>query len=91
MLEHVIKHRILLVILFFICQVVWMFSNYSILDLAELPIPVATSLFFLMSFWILLLLDMIKNNIFNKTFWIISMFVMPWLAPAFYLFQRKRR
>ncbi|WP_156877185.1 PLDc N-terminal domain-containing protein [Salinimicrobium terrae] len=26
----------------------------------------------------------------NKTFWLISMLLVPWLAPIIYLFQRKK-
>ncbi|PCI09743.1 MAG: hypothetical protein COB73_04835 [Flavobacteriaceae bacterium] len=40
--------------------------------------------------WILILIDMIKNKIYNKTFWIITMFVMPFISIVFYIFQRDK-
>ena len=42
------------------------------------------------STWIIILSDMVKNKIYNKTFWIISMFIIPTLAAVFYLVQRKK-
>ena len=44
----------------------------------------------LFSSWIIILSDMIKTKIFNKTFWIMSMFIMPGIAQFFYLIQREK-
>lgn len=46
---------------------------------------------FLFGFWLILLFDMIASQVHNKSFWLISMLVLPFFAPAFYLFQRKKR
>ena len=47
-------------------------------------------LVFTFSSWVILLSDMVKSKIYNKTFWIISMFLMPSIASIFYLIQRNR-
>lgn len=41
-------------------------------------------------FWFLLLGDMLRSKIKDKMFWVVSMFLMPFLAPVIYLFQKKR-
>ena len=33
---------------------------------------------------------MVKNKIYNKTFWIITMFILPNIAIIFYLIQRNK-
>ncbi|HLW15557.1 MAG TPA: hypothetical protein VKX30_08685 [Flavobacteriaceae bacterium] len=53
-------------------------------------IYVLTGLVFTFSSWVILLSDMVKRDIYNKTFWIISMFLMPSIASIFYLIQRNR-
>src|SRR5690625_1482070 len=42
------------------------------------------------SAWVILMSDMVKNQIYKKSFWILSMFILPTIAPIFYLIQRKR-
>jgi membrane protease YdiL (CAAX protease family) len=90
MMDFLIKYRIPVAIGFFVCQFVWMLGNYSLFELDNLNFAAGLSLLFLVSFWMFLLTDMMRKKIFNKTFWLISMLVMPYLAPAVYLFQRKK-
>ena len=40
--------------------------------------------------WLVILLDMIKHNIYNKIFWIISMFILGAITPYFYLIMRSK-
>ena len=40
--------------------------------------------------WIIILSDMTKNKIYRKSFWILTMFIMPTIAPIFYLIQRNK-
>lgn len=47
-------------------------------------------LMMIFSAWIILLSDMVKNKIYKKSFWVISMFILPTISPIFYLIQRKR-
>ena len=58
----------------------WEFSQFFL--------TVGLMLFF--STWIIILSDMVKNKIYNKTFWIVTMFIMPTIATIFYLIQRNK-
>ncbi len=40
--------------------------------------------------WLLILSDMIRNRIYNKAFWIVTMFIIPGISSIFYLIQRER-
>ena len=40
--------------------------------------------------WVIIVRDMIFNTIYNKRFWIISMFILPHVSAVIYLFQRDR-
>lgn len=42
------------------------------------------------STWVIILSDMAKNRIYNKTFWILTMFIMPFISIIFYLIQRNK-
>ena len=90
MMGFLIKYRIAVIILFFLFQFTWMSSKSSLLALEEMGLLGWFSLLFLLFFWLFLLLDMIRMEIYNKTFWLFSMLIFPWLAPAVYLFQRKK-
>lgn len=58
----------------------WEFSQFFL--------TVGLMLFF--STWIIILSDMVKNKIYSKTFWIMTMFIMPFIATFFYLIQRNK-
>jgi hypothetical protein len=58
----------------------WEFSQFFL--------AIGLMLFF--STWIIVLSDMVKNKIYNKTFWIVTMFIMPTISAIFYLIQRNR-
>lgn len=47
-------------------------------------------LMMLFSSWVIILDDMVKHKIYNKTFWILTMFIMPSVSIIIYMFQRKR-
>ncbi len=89
-IESFIRYRIPVVLVFFLLQFVWFFENESLVELESTGIIGWISLIALFFFWLLVLIDMALTKIFNRTFWLISMFVFPWLAPAVYLFQRKK-
>lgn len=40
-------------------------------------------------FWIIFLVDIIRSNIRDKSFWILSMIVMPTVAQIFYVSRKK--
>ncbi len=47
-------------------------------------------LMFFFSAWIIIFSEMVRNKIYNKTFWVMTMFIMPWIAIILYLIQRKK-
>lgn len=55
-------------------------------EFLQVFLTIGLMLFF--STWIIVLSDMVKNKIYNRTFWILTMFIMPTFAPIFYLIQR---
>jgi len=57
-------------------------------DYAHFLLTVGLMLFF--STWVIILSDMIKNKIHNKTFWIVTMFIIPSISTIFYLIQRNK-
>lgn len=57
-------------------------------EFSQIILTIALMLFF--STWIIILSDMVKNKIYNKTFWIMTMFILPFISPIFYLIQRNR-
>lgn len=88
-MEQLRQYRIPISILFFLLQFYWGFMERTIFE----PVPTLNfwlPLVLLFSLWFFLLVDMIRTRIYHKTFWIASMFLLPWLAPVFYLFQRKK-
>ncbi|WP_205602134.1 PLDc N-terminal domain-containing protein, partial [Cyclobacterium jeungdonense] len=57
-------------------------------EFPQLFLTVGLMLFF--STWIIILSDMVKNKIYNKAFWILTMFIMPAITTIFYLIQRNK-
>ncbi len=57
-------------------------------EYSQIYLTIGLMIFF--STWIIVLSDMSKNEIYNKTFWILSMFYLPSIAPIFYLIQRNK-
>jgi len=58
----------------------WEFSQFFL--------TIGLMLFF--STWVIILSDMVKNKIYNRTFWILTMLIIPFIATIFYLIQRNR-
>lgn len=40
--------------------------------------------------WIIIFSDMVRSRIYNRTFWILIMFIIPWIAMIVYMIQRNR-
>lgn len=57
-------------------------------EFSQIFLTVGLMLFF--TTWIIIFSDMVKNKIYNKTFWIMIMFLMPFLSTIFYLLQRSK-
>jgi len=64
------------------------FAQVHEMDSAHFFLSVALVLFF--SSWIVILSDLVKQRVFNKSFWILAMFITPSIAMVFYVFMRNR-
>jgi hypothetical protein len=47
-------------------------------------------LMLLFSTWIIVMGDLLRNRIYNKTFWVVMMIIMPAIAALFYMIQRDK-
>jgi hypothetical protein len=43
-----------------------------------------------LSTWLIVFLDMSRQKIYQKNFWVFSLFILPTLSPFMYLLQRQR-
>ena len=89
MIGIILKNKLLYSILFYLF---WGGSFYaSIFNLDEEATEILKWIlrFLIFLFWLPLLLDMIKTEIRDKVFWILSMFLLPFFAPVVYIFRRK--
>ncbi|WP_445458564.1 GldL-related protein [Flavobacterium sp. HNIBRBA15423] len=57
-------------------------------EFSQIFLTVGLTVFF--TTWIIMLSDMIKNKIHNKTFWVLTMFIIPTIAIILYLIQRNK-
>ena len=71
-----------------ILTIVSAFAKTQQWEFSQLLFTSALILFF--SVWIIVISDMLKNKIYNKTFWIMSIFIIPFITPIFYLIQRDK-
>ena len=78
----------ILVIGNFLLTIFGAFAKIQHWEFSQILLPVGLMLFF--STWIIILSDMVKNKIYNKTFWVMTMFIMPSIATILYLIQRNK-
>lgn len=64
------------------------FAKIQHWEYSQILLTIGLMLFF--STWVIILSDMVKNKIYNKTFWIMTMFIMPSIATIFYMIQRNK-
>lgn len=64
------------------------FAKIQHWDYSQILLTIGLMLFF--STWVIILSDMVKNKIYNKPFWIMTMFIMPSIATIFYMIQRNK-
>ncbi len=78
---------------------VWLLMAFSIFFLAEgfyldneiyhtVFISLGLMLFFII--WLIIFIDMLNHPIYNKTFWLISIFILPYISVLIYLFLRNK-
>ncbi len=89
MMELFVRYRIVISILFYILWGASFFARVLGLDenSSEIMIWISNAILFI--FWLIILVDMIQKEIKDKTFWILSMFLIVFFAPIIYLFRRK--
>jgi hypothetical protein len=78
----------LLVIGNFLLTIVGALAKIQDWEFYQIFLTVGLTVFF--TTWIIMLSDMIKNKIHNKTFWVLTMFILPTIAIIFYLIQRNK-
>ena len=83
-----IKTVWVLVIGNFLLTIIGAFAKIQQWEFSQILLTVGLMLFF--STWVIILSDMVKNKIYNKTFWILTMFIMPTISTVFYLIQRNK-
>lgn len=64
------------------------FAKIQHWEYSQIVLTIGLMLFF--STWVIILSDMVKNKIYNKTFWIMTIFIMPSIATIFYMIQRNK-
>lgn len=57
-------------------------------EFSQIMLMFGLMLFF--STWIIVLSDIVKSKIYNKAFWVLTMFIFPSIAPIFYMVRRNR-
>jgi hypothetical protein len=72
----------------FLLTIIYVFVKIQHWEFSQILFTVGLMLFF--STWIIIISDMVKNKIYNKTFWIMTMFILPTIATIFYMFQRNK-
>lgn len=83
-----IKTVWVLVIGNFILTLVGAFAKIQHWEFSQILLSMGLMLFF--STWIIILSDMVKSKIYHKTFWILTLFIMPSISTIFYLIQRNK-
>ena len=90
MMRTFIKYRVLVSVIFYILWGSDFVTNVLDLNKETSSFINWTTVAILFIFWLFILIDMIKQNLKDKTFWILSMLFVPFFAPVVYLFRRKK-
>jgi hypothetical protein len=64
------------------------FADSQSLLLSEQILSIGGTLFF--SSWVIVMLELVNNKVYNRTFWILSMIFLAPFAMIFYLIQREK-
>lgn len=89
MIQTFVKYRVLVSIFFYLLWGSDFFANVLNLGEANSDFLNWTARGILFVFWFIILVDMIKQKLKDKSFWILSMFLLSFFAPIVYLFRRK--
>ena len=89
MIKLILKNKLLFSILFYMF---WGGSFYAtVFNLGDesTEILIWSLRFLIFLCWLIIFLDMLQTRFRDKTFWILSMFLLPFFAPVIYIFRRK--
>ncbi|MDA3909883.1 MAG: hypothetical protein PF448_00825 [Bacteroidales bacterium] len=88
--DYKLNHKVvsLLVIGHIVFMLLGIFAQIYEMDSAHFFLSAAITFFF--SSWLIILSDLVKQKVFNKSFWILAMFITPSIAMVSYIFMRNR-
>lgn len=90
MIQILLKYKIAAAILFFVLLGVFLYTQPTFTRMEEAGFIAWTSLIFLLLFWAIVIIDIFQSDIYRKGLWLFAMFILPYLTPVYYLFQRNR-
>lgn len=88
--NYTLNHKVVLFLVLghFLFGILGAFAQIHEMDSAHFFWSAGITFFF--SSWIIIISDIVKQRVFNKSFWIVAMFITPSLAMLFYIFMRNR-
>lgn len=90
MIQLLLKYRIAAAILFFVVLAVFLYSQTTFTRIEDAGLITWISLILLLLFWLIVIIDIFQSDIYRKGLWLFAMFILPYLTPVYYLFQRNR-
>ena len=83
------KNRLLIMLCFNIGVLIYgVITKIYNLDFSDFLYGAAVTVFLVT--WIIVLVDIIRNKVYNKIFWLLSMFIIPHISSLFYIIQREK-
>ncbi|CAM4041416.1 Cardiolipin synthase N-terminal domain-containing protein [Gillisia limnaea] len=89
MIKKLLQYKIVASVIFFLLWISALLLQAKEIETAINEIFYWFVVLAIVLFWLLILIDIIKSRIYRKIFLVASMFLLPFLAPVFYLFQKK--
>ncbi len=85
-----VGYRLVCVLVYgsFLVSLVGAFAHIAHWVISDLFLTVGVVLFF--ASWIIVISDIVRRPIYNRSFWLLSMFILPTIAPLVYLIQRNK-
>lgn len=90
MINFFIKYKIAAAILFFVLLGVFLYTLTTFTGVQDAGAITWLSILLLLLFWAIVIIDIFQSDIYKKGLWLFAMFVLPYLTPVFYLFQRNK-
>lgn len=90
MIQLLIKYKIAAAILFFMLLGVFLYTLPTFTGIQDAGFITWFSLILLLLFWAIVIIDIFQSEIYRKGLWLFALFVLPYITPVFYLFQRNK-